>query len=315
MDIKIKLLQLNIVEDNKYLNKYCQLIAENKTTNYEKGKTHKHHIIPKSYYKINNIPVDNSNNNLVNLLFKDHILAHYYLSLCSSNLDFKYANELAFGYLTINNKYPIADNEKEVLNSLPYYQELYEEGCKVRAIKNTGKTRTKETKQKMSDWQKGKPKSEEAKKNMSKAQKGRHRSSEEILHWKESWMKKTPEEKKIISEKIRNKTKGRVASNEERLHKSLALKGKPKSEEHKKHLSESAKKKIGEKGNNSKLKEVQVIEILGMLKNCITIKEISKQYNVSVGCISDIKHKRSWQYLYDLYPELYITQEKHSYTN
>lgn len=310
MELKIKLLQLNIVEDNQYLDKYCQLVANNRKTNYEKGKTHKHHIIPKSYYKINNIPVDNSNSNLVNLLFKDHILAHYYLALCSLNLDFKYANELAFRYLTNNNKYPIADNEREILSSLPCYQELYEEGCKIRGIKNTGKKRTQETKQKMSAWQKGKPKSDKAKKNMSEAQKGRYRSPEEILHWKESMEKKSDEEKREISKKISRKLKGRIASDEEKIHKSLSMKGKLKSEEHKNHLSESARNRIGENGNNSKLKEIQVIEILKMLKDGITMKEIAKQYNVSISCISDIKHKRNWQYLYDLYPELYMTQEK-----
>lgn len=169
MELKRKLLQLNIVEDNEYLDKYCELVESNKETKYIKGKTHKHHIIPKSYYKINNIDMNNSKDNLVNLLFKNHILAHYYLSLCSSNLDFKYANELAFSYLINNDKYPIKDNEKDILMSLPYYQTLYEEGCKTIGNKNTGKKRTEETKQKMSKWQKGKPKSEEAKKNMSQA--------------------------------------------------------------------------------------------------------------------------------------------------
>ena len=303
--LKIKLLQLGIVEDNQYLNKYCQLIVNNKNTNHEKGKTNKHHIIPKNYYKTRNIPIDDSNDNLVNLLFKDHVLAHYYLALCASDLEFKYANELAFGYLTHNIKYPIAENEKEILLSLPYYQELYEEGCKLRGIKNTGKKRSDETKQKMSEWQKGKPKSEEAKKNMSEAQKGRHRSPEEILHWKESMDKKSDEEKRKIGEKISQKTKGRVASDEEKLHKSLSMKGKPKSEEHKQKLSNAAKNRVGEKGNRVKLKEIQVIEILKMLQSNILMKEIASQYNVSISCISDIKYKRSWQYLSDLYPELY----------
>ena len=53
MELKTILLQLNIVEDNEYLDKYCELIETNKDTKRIKGKTHKHHIITKSYYKIN----------------------------------------------------------------------------------------------------------------------------------------------------------------------------------------------------------------------------------------------------------------------
>ena len=79
MELKTILLQLNIVEDNEYLDKYCELIETNKVTKRVKGKTHKHHIIPKSYYKINGISVDNSPNNLVNLLFKEHMRNWQYL--------------------------------------------------------------------------------------------------------------------------------------------------------------------------------------------------------------------------------------------
>lgn len=305
MELKTILLQLNIVEDNEYLDKYCELIETNKDTKRIKGKTHKHHIIPKSYYKINGLSVDNSPNNLVNLLFKEHILAHYYLALCASNIDFKYANELAFGYLTNNDKYPIKDNEKDILINLPYYQTLYEEGCITRSKKNTGKKRTEETKKKMSNWQKGKPKPEAARRNMSKAQKGRHRSQEEILHWKESMANKSDEEKQEIAKKISEKTKGRVVSEEEKAHRSAALKGKSKSAKHKKHLSEIAKNRIGEKSSNAKLREEDVIDILMLLKNNIIMKDIAKKYNVSIGCISDIKHMRNWQYLYEKYPELY----------
>jgi hypothetical protein len=51
MVVKTTLLQLNIVEDNEYLDKYCNLIESNKETQYIQGQTHKHHIVPKSYYK------------------------------------------------------------------------------------------------------------------------------------------------------------------------------------------------------------------------------------------------------------------------
>lgn len=305
MEVKTILLQLNIVEDNEYLDKYCKLIESNKETQYIQGQTHRHHIIPKSYYKINNLDVDNSKENLINLLFKDHVLAHYYLALCSNNLDFKYANELAFSYLTNNDKYPIKDNERDILLRLPYYQKLYEEGCKIRGRKNTGKKRTKETRQKMSEWQKGKPKSEEAKRNMSEAQKNRVKSMEEIMRLKKIMANKSKEERREIAKKISQKTKGRIMPEEEKMRRSIALKGKPKSDEHKKHLSEKAKMRIGERASNTKLKEEDVIEILKLLKNNFLMKDIAEKYNISISCVSDIKHKRNWSYLCNLYPELY----------
>lgn len=305
MGVKTTLLQLNIVEDNEYLDKYCNLIESNKETQCIQGQTHRHHIIPKSYYKINNLDIDNSKDNLINLLFKDHVLAHYYLALCSNNLDFKYANELAFSYLTNNDKYPIKDNEKDILMSLSYYQKLYEEGCKIRGRKNTGKKRTEEIRQKMSEWQKGKPKSEEAKRNMSEAQKNRPKSIEDIMRLKEIMAKKSSEERKEIAKKIIKKIKGRIMPDEEKIRRSMALKGKPKSDEHKKHLSEKAKMRTGEKASNTKLKEQDVVEILKLLKNNFTMKDIAEKYNISISCVSDIKHKRNWSYLCDLYPELY----------
>lgn len=48
-----------------------------------KFKTQLHHIIPRKYYTYNKLEINNSRENLVNLLYKDHILAHYYLALCA----------------------------------------------------------------------------------------------------------------------------------------------------------------------------------------------------------------------------------------
>jgi len=79
--MKNKLKKLKGIIINKYFRKYCDLILKNKNTPDIKFKTQKHHIIPKFYFKTNNLEIDNSKENLVNLLYKDHILAHYYLCL------------------------------------------------------------------------------------------------------------------------------------------------------------------------------------------------------------------------------------------
>lgn len=83
--IKDKLLATGMFSDNSYLDKYCDLIISNLNTNNMKGETQRHHIIPISYFKLLNISCDNSEDNLVNLTYKDHILAHYFLERCISN--------------------------------------------------------------------------------------------------------------------------------------------------------------------------------------------------------------------------------------
>lgn len=98
-ELKVKLLNTNYFIDNEYLNKYCELIELNKNTKKERPKTQSHHIIPVSYFKISKLPIDNSKENKVNLLYKNHILAHYYLCLCT-NGKFKYCMENGFMHLT-----------------------------------------------------------------------------------------------------------------------------------------------------------------------------------------------------------------------
>lgn len=73
-------------------------------------------------------------------------------------------------------------------------------------------------------------------------------------------------------------------------------------EETYKKLSESHR---GEKCGTSKLKEIEVIEILKMIQDGYSYSEISEKYNISSTQISRIRHKERWNYLYEQYPELY----------
>lgn len=123
MDLKQLLIQKDLVIDNEYLEKYITLILNNLTTKISKGKTQKHHIIPKYYFRSKNIEVQEVNN-LVNLLYKDHILAHYYLSLCSKNNYYMFSNLSALNYLLGKNKE--LKNSPEFLNQLSELQILYE---------------------------------------------------------------------------------------------------------------------------------------------------------------------------------------------
>jgi hypothetical protein len=96
--LKKKLLTLGIVENNEYLDKYLNNIIDNLKTLRLKYKTQKHHIIPRAVFAHNKEPLDNSESNIVNLEYKDHILAHYYLYMCAIGW-FKYSAAKAVDYL------------------------------------------------------------------------------------------------------------------------------------------------------------------------------------------------------------------------
>lgn len=112
--------------DNEYLDKYVQLMYDNAFTQKEKFKTQRHHIIPRCFYQENSLKVNNSPDNLVNLLFKDHILAHCYLVLCSPETVFKYHNMVAV-YHIANHK----DYSEITYKDLEEFQLAYEKSREI----------------------------------------------------------------------------------------------------------------------------------------------------------------------------------------
>lgn len=116
------LLETDLFIYNNYFKNYVELILNNLTTQFERSKTQQHHIIPKYYYLDNNKSINNSSENLVNLLYKDHILAHYYLALCSKTPFDKSRNVFSIKYI-LNGQTLESFN----LNDLDKYQELYEQ--------------------------------------------------------------------------------------------------------------------------------------------------------------------------------------------
>ena len=109
--------------DNKYLDMYARLVERNTRTPVLHGVTNKHHILPKSWFKMNKLPVDNSLSNLVNLVYRDHVLAHYYLCLCTTD-ELQYANQLALVCLVSRKKLNSVD--KQLVTTLPLYKNIYE---------------------------------------------------------------------------------------------------------------------------------------------------------------------------------------------
>ena len=90
--VKIKLLDLGYL-DNEWLNKYLEVLESNLNTPRDQKSTQAHHAIPVTSYwnsykpynrqealKLSRRDVDNFE---VNLLYKDHLLIHSYLTLCT----------------------------------------------------------------------------------------------------------------------------------------------------------------------------------------------------------------------------------------
>ena len=153
-NIKTKLLSLDIVVDNKYLDMYCKLIASNISTARQVYKTQKHHIVPRCYFNYNHLQIDNSSSNIVNLYYSDHILAHYYLTLCAKSDQFKYANEAALLFVLGRSSIYLNKSIDEITLQLEKYQQIYEDfklrqSAKYKNRPRTGYIVSDKTKQKM----------------------------------------------------------------------------------------------------------------------------------------------------------------------
>jgi hypothetical protein len=118
-------LKLGDFIDNSYLEKYINLILLNLDTSKQIHKTQSHHIIPRAYYKYHRLKVNNLDNNLVNLEYKNHILAHYYLALCTVG-KLQECNAVAFAMMT-NYEYLLTDDEITIISNLDKYAEIHEQ--------------------------------------------------------------------------------------------------------------------------------------------------------------------------------------------
>lgn len=152
MTLEEKLLQYdNCFEINSYFKMYVELIEANMSTKENKPYTQKHHIVPRNYFNKNNKRVENGWN-LVNLSFKNHILAHYYLSFCLKDKDVRYGTRYAFYRMCREN--PLKFDISEIYK-LERFDELnkitQEENSRRASIKAKGFKHSEETKRKISE--------------------------------------------------------------------------------------------------------------------------------------------------------------------
>lgn len=76
---------LECFEYNQHFVAMMNIINHARLTNLE-GKFEKHHIIPKCFFRLNKLPVDNSSSNLVNLTFEEHKQVHKLAYLCAKDI-------------------------------------------------------------------------------------------------------------------------------------------------------------------------------------------------------------------------------------
>ena len=92
LKVKTKLLELGYI-DNEWLNKYLEILETNLSTPRNRKATQAHHAIPVSAYWHFDKPYNrnealklankDSSNFKINLIYKDHLLIHSYLTMCT----------------------------------------------------------------------------------------------------------------------------------------------------------------------------------------------------------------------------------------
>jgi len=162
MSVKDALIATHLFLENDYFFRYIDLIEKNKNRVKQKYKTQKHHIIPAIAFKLYNWEGIDAPENLVNLLYKDHILAHYYLALATKTSDFQYKMIAAINFIlgkAKQSKIDIQELQTFILN-LENYQNLYENWIKERSLllhsKLLGHETSEETRKKISEANKNK---------------------------------------------------------------------------------------------------------------------------------------------------------------
>ena len=203
LELKNLLISTEYFVDNNYLDLYLQLIINNINTKRIKYSTQLHHIIPKSYYQLNNLQVDNTSNNLVNLLFTDHIIAHYYISKCCKNDIERTKHGLAV-YLMSTYK---PDEFNKILNNKQILQECYELSRKRLSQIAKNKKLSEEDRLKISNRTKGKNNPMYGKKRPDTAEFNR---KTKIGNKNRLGKFHTEETKQKLSNSIKGKCKGRI---------------------------------------------------------------------------------------------------------
>lgn len=97
---------LDVFDYNHYFVMVMNIINESRLNPPKEG--HKHHIVPKSWYKLNKVAVDNSKDNVILLSYDNHLKIHKLYTLCIKGEDMKSKMKCAFkrlGGFIINSEF------------------------------------------------------------------------------------------------------------------------------------------------------------------------------------------------------------------
>ena len=162
----MKLLELvtEVFEYNQHFVAMMNVINAARLNPPESG--HKHHIIPKCWFKMKGVPVDNSDNNMVLLTYEDHCKVHKLALLCGKDKVIRSKLGWALKRLTFGHFLGCHHTEEsKAKNRLAHLGKATRTGCKLTLEQrkhlseshkglpgnNKGKTFTTEHRQKLSD--------------------------------------------------------------------------------------------------------------------------------------------------------------------
>lgn len=132
------------------------------------AKGHNHHIIPRCWFRKNNLPIDNSDDNLVLLTYEDHCTVHKLAAMCIIGSDMRSA--MGFAVHTLHGSFRgmhlSEEHRRKISEAIKgIHWKMSEEGrknisesAKGRVPWNKGKhgIYSEETRRKMSESHKGK---------------------------------------------------------------------------------------------------------------------------------------------------------------
>src|SRR5574344_1813157 len=123
--------------NSDYYKKMMEIVERNKSLlKVKTAGRHLHHIIPKSFFKKNGLPVDNSPDNLVSLTPYEHCEIHFYVYCCCCG-----GMKRSAAY-TLHLMYNLAEKSMGE-KYLSQFAEMYEEATKLLGHKQTRATRQK----------------------------------------------------------------------------------------------------------------------------------------------------------------------------
>lgn len=138
---------------------------------------HRHHIIPRCWFKKNNLEIDNSDKNLVLLSYEDHVKVHELAYHCTSGIT---KRNMAYAYHRLTEGVMVENGcfkgrtpwNKGKSHSLETIKKITES---MKGEKNPwyGKKHSDATRKKMSEFHKGKVLSEEHRLKISESKKGK----------------------------------------------------------------------------------------------------------------------------------------------